>query len=75
MAHSNHKSDRMKALSVIDHFEFYEVLYRQPVLTYLIIVSHCFSCILFDTNGQQVPQNMVSEVGETLEIILKEVQF
>ncbi|KAI3430073.1 Amino_oxidase domain-containing protein [Psidium guajava] len=30
------------------------------------------SCILFDTNGQQVPQNVVGEVGETFEIILKE---
>lgn len=30
------------------------------------------SCIIFDTNGQQVPQNLVSEVGEKFEIILKE---
>lgn len=44
-----------------------------PSLIVTIFFSSFSSYALFDKHGQQVPQEIVSKVGETFERILKEV--
>ena len=41
--------------------------------SFTITIFLFFSYALFDKHGQQVPQEIVSKVGETFEKILKEV--
>jgi len=48
-------------------------LYKLVGKTLPTFLFYVFSYALFDKNGQQVPQEIVTKVGETFEKILKEV--
>lgn len=61
---------------ICDIFHLY-VLVNQRVANIYLYVSSSLPCsyALFDTNGNQIPQELVVRVGEVFENILQEVAY
>jgi len=57
-------------LTTVEYASIYSLLILNSI--YCGIQSTSFSYALFDMDGNQVPQELVSKIGETFEVILQE---